>query len=71
MVSVCDRVWLLPTGIFPNPRLDGLAVSKLAATPVPESVALRAGFDASLTMERLPPALPAAFGTNVTLKLWL
>ena len=69
LVSVWDKVWLLPIETVPKFRLDGFAVIELDATPAPESVAVRTEFEASLAIARLPPALPAEVGVNVRLNV--
>ena len=45
LVSVSDKLELLPTGTLPNAKLVGFAVSAPCVTPVPESGMLRLGFE--------------------------
>jgi len=71
LVSVSCTVWLLPTGTVPKLRLDGLATSAPAVTPVPERETPGAGLDASLMTERYPLAVPPDWGANITLKVAL
>jgi len=55
----------------PKLRLDGLAASDPAVTPVPERGTPDAGLDASLLTERYPLTAPPDWGANLTLKVVL
>src|SRR5664279_616222 len=66
LVSVCDRLALLPTCMLPNAMLLGLALIVPAVTPVPASGILRLGFEPFETMLILPLAAPLPAGVNVT-----
>lgn len=57
---------------LPKVRLDGLADNvPAAAVPVPDSGIDSGEFDASDVIVRLPLALPADFGANVTVAVVL
>ena len=71
LVSVSDKVWLLPTCTLPKLRLVAVAVSDPGVTPVPDSGTFNVGFDALLVIERLPLADPPVVGVNVTLNVAL
>lgn len=58
LVTVSDRVELLPICTLPKLRLEGFAVSDPAATPVPERGRFKVGFEASLRMAMLPVTGP-------------
>jgi hypothetical protein len=51
LVSVSDKVELLPICTLPKLWLDGFAASAPAETPVPERGKFKVGFDASLVAE--------------------
>jgi hypothetical protein len=72
LVSVSDKLVLLPTWTLPNARLEGFAVSVPWVTPVPESGMLRLGFEPLEVMLRLPLAAPLAVGEKSTVNdvLW-
>ena len=67
LLSVSDRVLLLPTCTLPKLRLVELALIVPAVTAVPESVMLNEGLDASLVTVNVPDGVPAAVGVNTTL----
>jgi hypothetical protein len=71
LVSVSDKVWLLPTCTLPKLRLVAVAVSDPGASPDPESGIPRLGLDALLVTARLPLDDPADVGVKVTLKVAL
>ncbi len=71
LVTVSDRVCLLPTVTLPKLRLVGLAPSEPGVTPVPDNGMVRVGFDASDEIVTLPLALPADNGANATVKVAL
>ena len=65
-VTVCGPL-LLPIVTFPKLNEAGLAVScRIGATPVPLRAMLVGELGALLTSERLPVALLAAVGVNLT-----
>jgi hypothetical protein len=66
LVSVSDKLELLPSCTFPNPRLVGFAVSVPGVTPVPESGILKLGFEPFEVMFMLPLAAPLAVGEKTT-----
>jgi len=59
LVSVSDKVVLLPTWTLPKLRLVGLAVSAACATPVPDSGRFTAELEALEEKVMLPLELPA------------
>src|ERR1700722_11364339 len=61
-VSVSDKVELVPTCTFPNPRLVGFAVSAPCVTPVPESGMLKLESEPVEVILMLPLAAPATAG---------
>lgn len=65
-VKVPLRDLLCPVFTLPKLRVEGLAVSCPAATPVPESTIDKVGFDASDTSVRLPLDAPPVCGLYVT-----
>jgi hypothetical protein len=66
LVSVSDRVALLPTCTLPKARLGGLATRLPAAlVPMPDRGTTRVGFEALLMMVRLPLLLPVDLGVKV------
>jgi hypothetical protein len=66
-VSVTLSELLLPTLMFPNVRLVGLALSEyVAATPVPLNPIKRGEFGALLTSETEPLTAPAEVGEKTT-----
>lgn len=71
LVSVSDRLELLPICTFPNERLTGFADSAPGVTPVPETGMVSVGFDPLDVMVTLPLAAPVATGANCTLKVVL
>ena len=71
LVSVSDRLVLLPTCTLPKARLVGFAASTPAATPVPESGMLSGELDASETILNAPLAAPALAGAKVAVKVTL
>jgi hypothetical protein len=72
LVSVSDKLVLLPTWTLPNARLERLAVSAPCVTPVPEIGMLRLGFEPVEVMPTLPLAAPLVVGEKSTVKdvLW-
>src|SRR5450755_2860291 len=64
LVSVSDRLELLPTVTLPNARLVGLGVSVPCVTPVPESGMLK--LEAVDVMLTFPLTAPPVVGANVT-----
>ena len=72
LVSVTDKLVLLPTCTLPNARLAGFAVSVPCVTPVPVSGMLKLGFAPLEVMLTLPLAAPLAVGEKCTVKdvLW-
>ena len=71
MVTVSERLVVVPAAIFPKLRLAGLAPSWPRVTPVPDSDTFRVEFDAVDAIARLPVTLPAVVGVKITLKLML
>jgi hypothetical protein len=71
LVSVSDKLELLPTCTVPNARLVGFAASVPGTTPVPESGMLSVELDASETMLSDPLAEPALPGAKIAVKLTL
>jgi hypothetical protein len=63
---VSDRVLVEPVATFPKLRLAGLALTVPGVTAVPDSARLKGELEPSLTMARVPVALPAAEGANLT-----
>jgi hypothetical protein len=72
LVSVSDKLVLLPTWTLPNARLVGFGVSAPCATPVPESGMLKLEFEPVEVMLTLPLAAPVAVGlkSTVNVVLW-
>src|SRR5260370_1085700 len=72
LVSVSDKVVLLPACTLPNARLVGVAASAPCVTPVPESGRLKLGFAPSEAILTLPVAAPLVFGEKSTVNdaLW-
>jgi hypothetical protein len=72
LVSVSDKLLLLPTWTLPNPRLVGFAVNVPCVTPVPESGMLKLGFEPLEVMVTLPLTAPLVVGANDTVNdvLW-
>ena len=72
LVSVSDKLALLPTCTLPNARLVGFAVSAPCVTPVPESGMLKVGFAPLEVTLTLPLAAPLAAGAKRTVNevLW-
>jgi hypothetical protein len=66
LVSVSDKLELLPSCTLPNPRLVGFAVSVPGVTPVPESAILKLGFEPFEVMFMVPLAAPLAVGEKTT-----
>jgi hypothetical protein len=71
LVSVPDRLLLLPACTVPKFRLAGLATIVPAETPVPESGRLSDEFDPLLAMAMPPVANPVAWGVKETVRLVL
>ena len=71
LVSVSEKVELLPICTLPKLWLDGFAASDPAETPLPERGMFKVGFDASLRMAMLPVTDPVACGAKTTLKFAL
>jgi len=67
LVSVSDKLVLLPTWILPNARLAGLGLRVPGATPVPERLSTTGLFVWSAVVAKvtLPLKLPVAVGANV------
>ena len=70
-VIVSKRDWLLPTVTLPKVRLAGFDPSAPGVTAVPDNGMVRVGFEALDVTVRLPLALPASCGVNVTVKVAL
>jgi hypothetical protein len=72
LVSVSDKLELLPTCTLPKARLVGFAVSDPCVTPAPESGMLKLGFAPFEVILTLPLAAPAAVGEKSTVNeaLW-
>src|SRR5712692_5188536 len=72
LVSVSDKVVLLPACTLPNARLVGVAASAPCVTPVPESAMLKLGFAPSEVILTLPEAAPLVVGEKSTVNevLW-
>ena len=72
LLSVSDKLALLPTGTLPNAKLVWFAVRVPCVTPVPESGMLKLGFEPVEVMLMLPLAAPLAVGLKSTVKdvLW-
>jgi hypothetical protein len=72
LVSVSDKLVLLPTWTLPNARVVGFAASAPGVTPVPESGMLKVGFEPFEVMLTLPLAAPLAVGLKSTVNevLW-
>lgn len=66
LVSVSDKLELLPTVMLPNARLVGLGVNVPCVTPVPESGMLKLGLLPLEVILTLPLALPLAVGAKFT-----
>ena len=66
LVSVSDKLELLPTCTFPNARLAGFEVNVPWVTPVPERGMLKLEFDPLEVMVTLPLAAPLAVGEKTT-----
>jgi hypothetical protein len=62
---------LLPTVTLPKLRLVGFDPSAPGVTAVPDNGIVRVGFEALDVMVKLPLALPADCGANVTVKVAL
>ena len=59
LVSVSDKLELLPIWTLPNARLVGFTVSVPSVTPVPESEKFMVGLEALEVKATLPLELPA------------
>jgi hypothetical protein len=72
LVSISDKLELLPTCSLPNARLVGLAPRAPCVTPVPESGMFKLGLDPLEAMLRLPLAAPLVVGDKSTVNevLW-
>jgi hypothetical protein len=71
LVSVSDRVAVVPAGTLPKLRLAGLEARWPGVVPVPERGRLTEGLDAFDVRVRLPLVVAADVGENATLKLTL
>ena len=71
LVSVSDKLALLPTCTLPKDRLVGLAERVPAVTPVPETGMFSVGFAPSEVIVTLPLLAPVAAGANCTLNVLL
>jgi hypothetical protein len=70
LVTVSERVCLLPTATLPKLRLVGFDVSvPETAAPVPERGMFNVGFDAVEVSVTVPETAPAAVGANETLNV--
>lgn len=67
--SFADNGELVPTTTLPKSQLPGVTLREPFASPVPLNPMLRLGFDPSEASERLPVALPADCGANITFKV--
>jgi hypothetical protein len=72
LVSVSDKLVLLPTCTLPNARVVGFAASAPGVTPVPESGMLKLGFAPLEVTLTLPLAAPFVVGEKSTVNdvLW-
>lgn len=68
LVTVSERVFVLPTVTVPKAKLGAVADSAPAVVAVPDTDAVRAELEASLVMERLKLSVPADCGANTMLK---
>ena len=66
LVTVSDRLAVVPVCTFPNARLAGLAASVPAVTPDPETGIVSVGFEPLLVITRFPLTEPLKVGANVT-----
>lgn len=66
LVSVSDKLELLPTCTLPKPRLLGFGLNVPCLTPVPESGMPKLGFDPLDVMLTLPLTVPLAVGLKST-----
>ena len=66
LVTVSDRLAVVPVCTFPNARLAGLAASVPAVTPDPETGIVSVGFEPLLIITRFPLTEPLKVGANVT-----
>ena len=71
LVRVSDWVALPLTGTLPNVRLESLVLSTPGVGELAPNGILSEGFDALLTIERLPLAAPPDCGVKITLKVVL
>src|SRR5271167_715297 len=71
LVTVADSDWLLPTVTLLKLRLVGFDPSPPGAIPVADNGMVRLGFEAFDVTVRLPLAVPADCGVNVTVKVAL
>jgi hypothetical protein len=71
LVSVSDKVLLLPVWIVPKLRLEGVGFSVPSAAAVPDNPILSVGLDALLTTAKLPLSVPLVAGAKLTLKVVL
>jgi len=62
---------VLPITTLPKSRLVGFALKAPGATPVPDTLMVKLGFEASDVIVTVPLALPLAFGANVTVNVVL
>jgi hypothetical protein len=72
LVTVADRVCLTPTATLPKLRLAGFEASGPAVAPFPDKGIVKDEFDAFDAIVIFPLTVPAAVGSNETLKgaLW-
>ncbi len=64
LVSVPERVGLLPTVTLPKARLVGFEAKAPTETPVPDAAIVSVGFEASEVMVTAPVADPVTTGAN-------
>jgi len=71
LVSVSERLELLPVWTLPKARLAGFAESWPSVMPVPERAIFSGELDAFDTIASVPLAAPAAVGVKVAVKVTL
>ena len=71
LVTVSDRVCLLPTVTLPKLRLVGFDPNVPAVTPVPDNAIVSVGLEPSEVIVTVPLALPLVCGENFTVNVVL
>ena len=66
LVTVSDRLAVVPVCTFPNARLAGLGVNDPAVTPTADTGIVSVGFEPSLVIVKFPFTEPLEAGANVT-----